>query len=58
MLLLILKITLSSVHDNKSEPWKVSLIDTGEETMTGGRLKRVKNLFKMSLNFVLRMGMA
>ena len=32
-----------SVHDNKSEPWTVSLIDTGEETMTGGRLKRVKS---------------
>tara|TARA_B100001057_G_scaffold467906_1_gene526510 strand:+ start:860 stop:1636 length:777 start_codon:yes stop_codon:yes gene_type:complete len=30
------------VHENKSEPWKVTLIDTGEDTMTGGRLKRVK----------------
>jgi glucose-1-phosphate cytidylyltransferase len=29
------------VHENYSEPWKVSLIDTGEGTMTGGRLKRV-----------------
>ena len=29
------------VHQNYSEPWKVSLIDTGEGTMTGGRLKRV-----------------
>jgi glucose-1-phosphate cytidylyltransferase len=28
-------------HDVRSEPWKVTLIDTGEETMTGGRLKRV-----------------
>ncbi len=29
------------VHDAKAEPWKVTLVDTGEETMTGGRLKRV-----------------
>jgi glucose-1-phosphate cytidylyltransferase len=30
------------VHQNGTEQWKVSLIDTGEKTMTGGRLKRVK----------------
>lgn len=30
------------VHDNKSEPWRVTLIDTGMHTNTGGRLKRVK----------------
>jgi len=29
------------VHQNDSEDWRVSLIDTGEKTMTGGRLKRV-----------------
>lgn len=29
------------VHQNKAEPWRVTLIDTGEATMTGGRLKRV-----------------
>ncbi|WP_273819338.1 glucose-1-phosphate cytidylyltransferase [Pseudomonas asplenii] len=28
------------VHQNYSEPWRVTLIDTGEETMTGGRLRR------------------
>jgi len=28
-------------HDNMSEPWKVTLIDTGEESGTGGRLKQV-----------------
>jgi len=28
---------------NHIEPWKITLIDTGEETMTGGRLKRVKD---------------
>ncbi|MBA4369207.1 MAG: glucose-1-phosphate cytidylyltransferase [Desulfobacterium sp.] len=31
------------VHKNGTEPWKISLIDTGEKTMTGGRLKRVKD---------------
>ena len=30
-------------HKNKAEPWKVTLLDTGLETMTGGRIKRVKN---------------
>lgn len=30
-----------SVHENMVEPWKVTLIDTGDETMTGGRLKRI-----------------
>lgn len=30
------------VHNTKAEPWKVTLIDTGAETMTGGRLKRVR----------------
>jgi len=29
------------VHQQYVEPWKVTLVDTGEETMTGGRLKRV-----------------
>jgi glucose-1-phosphate cytidylyltransferase len=28
------------VHNAKAEPWKVTLLDTGEKTMTGGRLKR------------------
>lgn len=28
------------VHQNYSEPWRVTLIDTGEDTMTGGRLRR------------------
>lgn len=29
------------IHQSGTEPWKVTLIDTGEKTMTGGRLKRV-----------------
>jgi glucose-1-phosphate cytidylyltransferase len=30
------------VHANFAEPWRVTLVDTGEHTMTGGRLKRVE----------------
>ena len=29
------------VHQQKAEPWRVTLVDTGDDTMTGGRLKRV-----------------
>lgn len=31
------------VHQAKAEPWRVTLVDTGENTMTGGRLKRVRD---------------
>ncbi len=31
------------VHNKKAEKWKVTVVDTGLDTMTGGRLKRVKN---------------
>jgi glucose-1-phosphate cytidylyltransferase len=31
------------VHQNSAEPWRVTLIDTGADTMTGGRLKRVRD---------------
>lgn len=31
-----------TVHDNYAEPWKVTLVDTGLYTMTGGRVKRVQ----------------
>ena len=31
------------VHNKFTEPWKVTLVDTGLDTMTGGRLKRIKN---------------
>lgn len=30
------------IHDQHAEPWRVTLVDTGEHTMTGGRLKRVR----------------
>ncbi len=34
------------VHQRNAEPWKVTLVDTGEDTMTGGRLKRVADYVK------------
>lgn len=30
------------VHQRRSEPWRVTIVDTGETTMTGGRLKRIR----------------
>ncbi|HSG89215.1 MAG TPA: glucose-1-phosphate cytidylyltransferase [Pseudomonadales bacterium] len=30
------------VHQQKAEPWRVTLVDTGDDTMTGGRLRRVR----------------
>lgn len=30
------------VHQNSAEPWRVTLVDTGENTMTGGRIKRIR----------------
>lgn len=29
------------VHDSEAEPWKITLVDTGIDTMTGGRIKRI-----------------
>jgi len=34
------------VHQSNAEPWNVTLVDTGENTMTGGRLKRIKDYVK------------
>lgn len=31
------------VHNKRAEPWSVTLVDTGENTLTGGRLKRVRD---------------
>jgi glucose-1-phosphate cytidylyltransferase len=37
-----MKLNSMEVHHKKAEPWEVTLVDTGEATMTGGRLKRVR----------------
>lgn len=34
------------VHEQKAEPWRVTLVDTGEDTMTGGRLRQAKEYLK------------
>jgi glucose-1-phosphate cytidylyltransferase len=44
------------VHDRKAEPWKVTLVDTGDETMTGGRLKRVASYLKGESSFCFTYG--
>ena len=41
-----LKNNKMEIHNNSSEPWKVTLVDTGLETMTGGRVKRAENFLK------------
>jgi glucose-1-phosphate cytidylyltransferase len=44
------------VHQHSGEPWRVTLIDTGESTMTGGRLKRVKSYLDPTEDFCLTYG--
>ena len=44
------------IHQERAEPWKVTLIDTGENTMTGGRIKRVKGYLDDNEDFCLTYG--
>lgn len=44
------------VHRETAEPWRVTLVDTGEETMTGGRLKRVMHYLRDEDVFALTYG--
>ena len=44
------------VHQQNVEPWKITLVDTGETTQTGGRLKRVKEYLKNEKEFCLTYG--
>ena len=44
------------VHEQKAEPWRVTLVDTGEETMTGGRLRRVAEYLKDESEFCFTYG--
>lgn len=43
------------IHSNYSEPWKVTLVDTGLNTMTGGRVKRIKE-YTQNEKFMLTYG--
>lgn len=44
-----------TVHQQSAEPWKVTLVDTGQETMTGGRVKRIRE-YVCSEPFMLTYG--
>ena len=37
-----LRANTSQIHNNKAEPWRITLVDTGDKTLTGGRVLRVK----------------
>lgn len=43
-------------HEERSEPWNVTLVDTGERTMTGGRLKRIKKYIENEEMFCFTYG--
>lgn len=45
-----------TVHQQKAEPWKVTLVDTGEDSLTGGRLKRVASYLKNEEAFCFTYG--
>lgn len=44
------------VHHQNAEPWKVTLVDTGDETQTGGRLKRIQDYVKDEKDFCFTYG--
>lgn len=44
------------VHQNWGEPWRITLVDTGADTMTGGRLKRVRPYLREKAPFCLTYG--
>jgi glucose-1-phosphate cytidylyltransferase len=44
------------VHHKRAEPWTVTLVDTGDDSMTGGRLKRVKQYLKGEEHFCFTYG--
>ena len=44
------------IHNNVAEPWKVTLIDTGEESMTGCRIKRIQPYIPVGESFLLTYG--
>ena len=51
-----LKNNTTNIHQSNCESWEVTLVDTGEETMTGGRLKKTKKLFKEDDTFCFTYG--
>lgn len=51
-----MSINKMKIHQERAEPWKVTLIDTGENTMTGGRIKRIKSYLNEGEDFCLTYG--
>jgi glucose-1-phosphate cytidylyltransferase len=45
-----------SYHQSNVEPWRITLVDTGETTLTGGRLKRVRNYLDPTESFCFTYG--
>jgi glucose-1-phosphate cytidylyltransferase len=45
-----------TLHNTRAEPWRVTLVDTGPATMTGGRLKRVRSYLEGADDFCLTYG--
>jgi len=44
------------VHEKKAEPWTVTLVDTGETTLTGGRLKKIRDYLSQDEQFCFTYG--
>ena len=44
------------IHNNVAEPWKVTLVDTGKDSMTGGRLTRIKKFIPEGESFFMTYG--
>lgn len=51
-----IKGNMVETHHSRSEPWKVTVVDTGEHSMTGGRLARVKEFIKDDKEFCFTYG--
>lgn len=45
-----------TVHQRNAEPWRVTLVDTGDDTLTGGRLKRIYDYIKYEAEFCFTYG--
>lgn len=44
-----------TIHNNVSEPWEVTIVDTGLDTMTGGRIKRIRP-YTLNESFMMTYG--
>ncbi len=50
------KVKKTKVNDRIIEPWNVRVVDTGQNTMTGGRIKRIKKYLDKNKSFCLTYG--